>query len=319
MAVLGMGLGEINKLLQSVGEKVAPTSSSAYDMLRKREADLSRGFLSTGISDLDVLMNGGLPVGMITEIAGCPGSGKSQFCLGCLAEMVYLSFIITTLLRVTYIIAFITHLQVLSTSAHVVVFDTELKFNVARLREMLLARSHSIDIESVLARIILKRPLTCRALFEEIEGLESLVISKGVKLVIIDSIAALVRKEGLHEADKETYLVRQASTLKLIAELCGCTILVTNQVASAALLTTDSEAVNPSLGPIWNHCVSIRLTIQKSDDANQLDSSQSQSQLEAGSIVLETERTIRVAKAPSLSSFSLRCQIKKVGIRAILL
>ena len=88
MAVLGIGLGEVNKILESVGEKVAPTSSSAYDILHKREADLSGSFLSTGISDLDALMNGGLPVGMITEIAGCPGSGKSQFCLGCLAEMV---------------------------------------------------------------------------------------------------------------------------------------------------------------------------------------------------------------------------------------
>jgi RecA/RadA recombinase len=198
------------------------------------------------------------------------------------------------------------------------VFDTELKFNVARLREMLLARSPTTDVESALARIILKRPLTCRALFEEIEGLESLVISRSIKLIIIDSIAALVRKEGLHDADKETFLVRQAGTLKLIAELCGCTILVTNQVASAALLTTDSEAVNPSLGPIWNHCVSIRLTIQKSGDVNQLDISQSQSQLEAGSIILETERIIRLVKSPSLSSFSLRCQMKKVGIQAII-
>jgi RAD51-like protein 1 len=305
MAVLGIGLEDTNKLLCSVGEKIAPSSSSAYEILRRRvDAAASvatcGSYISTGIAELDLRMKGGLPVGMISEIAGSPGSGKTQFCLGCIAEVAR------------------------NSSSRVIVFDTELKFNVDRLKEIVMEREIGADITSILSRVIIKRPLTCRALFQEIDELESLVISEGIKLIVIDSIASLARKEGLQETDKETFLVRQASTLKLIAELCHCAIIVTNQVASSTLLTTDHEAVNPSLGPIWNHCISTRLTIQKLQEQQEEQqppqsydgSQQSQQQLDVGGIVLESERIIRVAKSPALSSVSLRCQIKKVGLQA---
>ena len=49
----------------------------------------------------------------------------------------------------------------------------------------------------------------------------------------MDSIAALARKEGLTELDKEVYVLAQASTLKQLAELCRCCVIVTNQVVSS--------------------------------------------------------------------------------------
>lgn len=55
-------------------------------------------------------------------------------------------------------------------------------------------------------------------------------MSERVSLVVIDSIAALARKENLNEDDKENFIIRQSAMLKKIADLCNCCILVTNQV-----------------------------------------------------------------------------------------
>ena len=86
MTILDMSLEEVSKLISMIAEKVAPSSSSAYQMLESRYQ--SKCFLTTGIDQLDTFMKGGIPIGMISEISGSPGTGKTQFCLGCLAELV---------------------------------------------------------------------------------------------------------------------------------------------------------------------------------------------------------------------------------------
>lgn len=308
MSILDIGLDETNRLLRTVGEKVSPSSSTAFNILQTRGGINS--FLSTGIKELDKIMYGGFPIGMLTEVTGSPGSGKTHIYLGCLADLS------------------------IHTSFRTIVFDTELKFNIDRLIEVIRSRCDSssdddmrgspvVDIDAVLSRILIKRPLTCKALFEDIESLEALVISEGIKVIVIDSIAVLARKEGLVETEKETFLVRQANTLKLIAELCQCVVIITNQVSSTSSTndgppsTSSSYVVNPSLGPIWDHCVSTRLTIQKLDEFNLSQGSTSQSQYEVGNVLTETERLIKVAKSPMLSSSRLRCAIKKSGLVAV--
>ena len=59
--------------------------------------------------------------------------------------------------------------------------------------------------------------------FRSIESLEEEIISKGVKLVIIDSVASVVRKEfdtqlqgNMRERNK--FLAREAASLKYLAE-----------------------------------------------------------------------------------------------------
>ena len=70
--------------------------------------------------------------------------------------------------------------------------------------------------------------------------------------IVVDSISALARKEGMRETDRDQYLLKQvrlhhmevsfrsvvvdfrvqASLLKQIAEICHCAVLVTNQVSA---------------------------------------------------------------------------------------
>ena len=131
------------------------------------------------------------------------------------------------------------------------------------------------------------RPKTCKELSAAISGLEDKVIERGVSLIVIDSIATPVRKDGLDERDRETYFIEHSSILKRLAELCNVCVLVTNQVtpifaaagvgsaaAAATILGKSSNVLGdqmhsswgtfqPTLGPTWHHCVSIRLTLQK--------------------------------------------------------
>lgn len=40
-------------------------------------------FLPSGLQELDAVLGGGIQVGTLTEIVGAPGTGKTQFCIGC--------------------------------------------------------------------------------------------------------------------------------------------------------------------------------------------------------------------------------------------
>ena len=94
------------------------------------------------------------------------------------------------------------------------------------------------------------RPSTCRELYDLIEGLQNMVRPSGalpvslvahhptpclpsrpppaqvitdlVCLVVVDSIAALARKESLQELDREQFVIGQAAMLKTLAERCVC-------------------------------------------------------------------------------------------------
>lgn len=48
---------------------------------------------------------------------------------------------------------------------------------------------------------------------EELSELQSSVIAQSVSLVIIDSIAALARKEGFNERDKEQFFITQVEDI----------------------------------------------------------------------------------------------------------
>ncbi len=68
---------------------MAPVATSAYDLLVKES---SQEYVVTSSSDLDHILNGGIPLGQVTEICtprpsmasprgGTPGAGKTQLCI----------------------------------------------------------------------------------------------------------------------------------------------------------------------------------------------------------------------------------------------
>ncbi|XP_055394396.1 DNA repair protein RAD51 homolog 2 isoform X6 [Bubalus kerabau] len=209
MKMTGLSYQGVHELLCLVSRACAPQMQTAYEIKTQRCAAHSSAFLSTTLSALDEALHGGVACGSLTEITGPPGCGKTQFCI--------MMSILATLP---------TNMGGLEGS--VVYIDTESAFSAERLVEIAESRfPRYFDTEEKLlltsSKVHLYRELSCDEVLQRIESLEEEIISKGVKLVIIDSVASVVRKEfdtqlqgNVRERNK--FLAREAASLKYLAE-----------------------------------------------------------------------------------------------------
>jgi RecA/RadA recombinase len=151
--------------------------------------------LSTGIPIIDTGLKGGFPIGTITEICGPPGMGKTQFCMSCCVNILLNNLNNNSANSILYI-------------------DTELKFDSKRLIEMItnsqylnnntsIPLSESFIIDSILPQVNIFKPNTNKELFDELksQSLLNTILNQNIQLIIIDSAAALIRKEGYSEKE----------------------------------------------------------------------------------------------------------------------
>ncbi|XP_036123157.1 DNA repair protein RAD51 homolog 2 isoform X2 [Molossus molossus] len=209
MKITGLSYRGVHELLCVVSRACAPQMQTAYEIKAQRSAALSPAFLSTSLSALDEALRGGVARGSITEITGPPGCGKTQFCI--------MMSVLATLPT-----------DMGGMEGAVVYIDTESAFSADRLIEIAESRfPRYFNTEEKLrltsSKVHLYRELSCDEVLQRIESLEEEIISKGVKLVIIDSVASVVRKEfdtqlqgNMRERNK--LLAREAATLKYLAE-----------------------------------------------------------------------------------------------------
>lgn len=106
-----------------------------------------------------------------------------------------------------------------------------------------------------------------------LQGLQTAVIALGINLIIIDSIAALVRADfGPQDIpQRQKLLGQQASALKLLAESFQIPVLVTNQITTKFNNSSggyDTGSLVPALGPMWAHAVNTRLTLTREEGAS---------------------------------------------------
>lgn len=227
------------EILTAVATTVVPPKRTVLDLYRQ-----SKPFFSTSIPALDAALNGGLPTACLTELVGPPGSGKSQFCL--------LLSLLCTLPE--------------NGNGSVVYFDTEGAFSASRLREIAANRFPSLSLQhdmSWLNRIQIFRVEKCEDLLTHLQGLESFVIQKKIKCIIVDSIASLVRKEFNSSAflQRNDLLMKEATILKYLAETFSIPVIVTNQVTTARNAQEES-VLQAALGNTWSHSVNTRLIIE---------------------------------------------------------
>ncbi|XP_040130605.1 DNA repair protein RAD51 homolog 2 isoform X1 [Ictidomys tridecemlineatus] len=209
MKVTGLSYRGVHELLRMVSRACAPQMQTAYGIKTQRSTDLSPAFLSTTLSALDEALHGGVPCGSLTEITGPPGCGKTQFCI----MMSILATLPTSMGGL---------------EGAVVYIDTESAFSAERLVEIAESRfPRYFNTEEKLlwtsSKVHLYRELTCDEVLQRIESLEEEIISKGIKLVIIDSVASVVRKEfdtqlqgNMRERNK--FLAKESSLLKYLAK-----------------------------------------------------------------------------------------------------
>ena len=154
--------------------------------------------LSTGSSHLDQFLHGGIRPGMITNILGESGSGKSQFCFTICANLLKKN-----------------------ENVNIIFIDTAGTFRPERIFEIL-EGNYS---EKILNNIKYFRPYSIKHQFDAIKKINEIK----PKLVIIDTITSIISVESNNIA-RHLILMKFLHKLAHLAINNNCAIVTTNMV-----------------------------------------------------------------------------------------
>jgi RAD51-like protein 1 len=96
-------------------------------------------------------------------------------------------------------------------------------------------------------------------LVENLQTLEDDIIEKNVKLIIIDSLASIVRRDFTNDymVERASFFNKLASLLKYYASEFNLSVVAINQTIA------KGGGVNiAGLGKVWSHCINTRLVFE---------------------------------------------------------
>lgn len=203
--------------------------------------------LSTGHPRLDELLDSGLFTGELTELAGSPGTGKTQVCFGVTVHIAH-------------------HLK-----QGVVFIDTTGGISAARLQHMLQAEGSSAEEQlASLQRIHVFRVFDVLALLDCLynlrrTGLQQVSVGgASVRAVIVDSVSAVISPLlGARHTEGMSLMAQVGAVLKAMVKDFNLAALVTNHVTRGG-----SEGVRPGLGVSWSHVPRTRLLLEHTQQSN---------------------------------------------------
>lgn len=202
----------------------------------------STSILSTGIDSVDKLLDSGLYTGEITELAGGPGTGKTQMCF-----------------NVAVTIA-------LALKQNVVYVDTNGDLCASRLLQMLQGKSmDTVNQMDALQRIEVFRAFDVFSLLSCLQNLRGSQLHKhsdkggSYKAVIVDSVSAVLSHMlGGKQNEGMSLMMQVATELKMLAKDFNVAVLVTNHV------TRDgNNQLKAGLGQSWSHVPRTRVLLQR--------------------------------------------------------
>nr|XP_033512733.1 DNA repair protein XRCC3 homolog isoform X2 [Nicotiana tomentosiformis] len=244
---------------------------------------------SLGCPILDRFLGGGIPCNSITELVAESGCGKTQ---------ISLQLLLSAQLP--------TSLGGLSSSS--LYLYSESPFPLRRLHQL---SSSFPTLHNPLGNILTHPLHSAHHLFDVLSQIDSLLLSHPpsfppIKLIVIDSIAALFRFEFENNArdlkQRSGLFFKISSKLKEQARRFGLAVVVINQVVdviddsdvlrigNSTCLYTSERKVCAALGLSWANCVNTRLFLSRNEERV----------ADEDCFTTQTRRFIRVVFAPHL-------------------
>nr|XP_018906544.1 PREDICTED: DNA repair protein XRCC3-like [Bemisia tabaci]XP_018906545.1 PREDICTED: DNA repair protein XRCC3-like [Bemisia tabaci] len=273
-------------ILELAAETLLPQENlSAVRMRLKQNTTLS-----TGCDQIDLILNGGIPLQGITELSGESSCGKTQLCL-----------------QLCLTVQYPTSVGGLNKGA--VFISTEDNFPSKRLQQLI--QNFPLEFsKSVVSQLEENHNFGSKIFIEHIgdtDGLKRclygqlprLLSTQDIGLLIIDSIAGVFRadydlKDGLRRARDMRSV---ASQLQKIAHDHSIVILCVNQVTASLKQSGLSSKPIPALGLVWANLVTTRIFMSRSTIGN--------------------FRTLEVLFAPHLPKKSCQFTIGNAGISCL--
>ncbi len=170
-------------------------------------------YITTGSAELNRILGGGFQTGKLTEVYGPFKSGKTA-----------LAHTISVTVQLPE--------KKGGLNGAVAYVDTENTFSKEKIKRI--AKRFELNPNDVLSKIFHARIYSSDHQSQMIQKAETLCKTRGVRLIVIDSLMALLRSEyvGIGKlAPRQAVLNHMIHGLSRIAETYNCAVLLTNQVA----------------------------------------------------------------------------------------
>ncbi|XP_006824693.1 meiotic recombination protein DMC1/LIM15 homolog [Saccoglossus kowalevskii] len=245
-AIKGISEAKMEKIKEACNKLMDPGFLTALEFSERRKNVFK---VTTGSSELDKLLGGGIESMAITEAFGEFRTGKTQ---------------------ISHTLCVTTQLPGANgyPGGKVVFIDTENTFRPARLRDI--ADRFNLDHEAMLDNVLYARAYTSEHQHELLEHVAAKFHEEpGVfKLLIVDSIMALFRVDfsGRGElADRQQKLAQMLSRLQKISEEYNVAVFITNQMTSdpGATMSFQADPKKPIGGHILAHASTVRISLKK--------------------------------------------------------
>ncbi|MCJ7649450.1 MAG: DNA repair and recombination protein RadA [Candidatus Lokiarchaeota archaeon] len=210
-------ISEIDGLGDKTAKKLIWNARNALGMSEfttAEEIDENTEYITTGSAELNRILGGGFQTGKLTEVYGPFKSGKTNL---------------------AHTIAVSTQLPKNKggLGSKVAYIDTENTFSKEKIKRI--AKRFGMDPKKVLSGIFHARIFSSDHQSQMITKAETLCKTRGVRLIIMDSLMALMRAEyvGIGMlARRQAVLNNMIHALSRISETYNCAVLLTNQVAT---------------------------------------------------------------------------------------
>ena len=221
----GLGDKTAKKLIWNARNALGMT-----DFITAADIDENVEFITTGSSELNRILGGGFQTGKLTEVYGPFKSGKTNL---------------------AHTLAVTTQLSnsrggLEGTVAYI---DTENTFSKEKIKRI--AKRFDLKPDEILSHIYHARIYSSDHQSQMISKAETLCKTRGVRLIVVDSLMSLMRAEyvGIGMlAKRQGVLNNMLHGLSRIAETYNCAILLTNQVATKMMgMFSGNDAIGGNI------------------------------------------------------------------------